>query len=818
MDKILKLLEIAKKFGVKPSKVIGTQGNIVPYKKPSLVDISVDEFKLKESIDKGTLTMDKVQQEMEETVKLALSKNLNDVELNRALNNAINIDRQFFPPMAEVVEAGSKQQVTGKGLEELIQKEGLTASPKTPLGQIQLRGKRLEQEAKDLSKEFDIGTLIKGAGRDQLSEIRLHNEGLVRAVTRQILSEDIKAGKIKSLTLDDLGTSREPIDYFRKIYGENALEQLDSLTADFNRLNTEQEAASLARSKFKFEPDETRTKGSMSYEELEKTIKGSEQPKETKVLDITTEGNKRKSIDELIDEYNANQDRLRLSDEEGGTAINYDEFNDLKKKNEDIAKVLEEKGISSKIEEEIKEEGIVIPFRKKFPKPEPEGKAQGGIIGYAIGGRIGYANGTSMAGLVFNPGPWEGPWTGPEILGGPRKGQYYNESGSSLTSLNVPRSDLYKMTTANIMPGTGGFPGGPLSSPTTTNDSIPVTLTERYKKYLSAAGSETGDELYKSYRANLDKKADGGRIGFAGGKSKAILDLIAKANKKLKGKKSMESVNPKTGEVTVPKEPIKTAEEPTGITVMDQEPNILDEKSITTTKQQTKSRQLTNDEIADYEEQIGRNAEEWLSEGTVDEAEKALKNSKAEEAYYLQQYKTGQLDPSPGEKSQSRMRFLQKKAEEAEDVKDRRLFTLDEMEELDELENMFRKKPEDRMKFLQKKFDEVLSTGDRRFITLEEAQELQELQFASRRKPKVSEADMIKQKYGNVIDEELLQKIIVDDNPQRKAEVLASLDEALKMEEKGIATEDIINIINNTTRTKQAKGGSAGGLDYLMGF
>ena len=445
MDKILKLLEIAKKFGVKPSKVIGTQGNVVPYKKPSLVDISVDEFKLKESIDKGTLTMDKVQQEMEETVRLALSKNLNDVELNRALNNAINIERQFFPPMAEVVEAGSKQQVTGKGLEELIDKEGLVASPKTPLGKIQFGNKRAEYEMNKIIKESDLDSLLKGIGKDQLSEIRLHNEGLVRAVTRQILSEDIKAGKIKSLTLDDLGTSREPIDYFRKIYGENALEQLDSLTADFNRLNTEQEAASLARSKFKFDPDETRTKGSTSYEELEKTIKGPEQSKEAKVLDITTEGNKRKSIDELIDEYNANQDRLRLSDEEGGTAINYDEFNDLKKKNEDIAKALEEKGISSKIEEEIKEEGIVIPFRKKFPKPEPEGKAQGGIIGYALGGRI----------------------------------------------------------------------------------------------------------------------------GFAGGKSKAILDLIAKANKKLKGKKSMESVNPKTGEVTVPKEPIKPAE---GITVMDQEP------------------------------------------------------------------------------------------------------------------------------------------------------------------------------------------------------------------------------------------------------
>ncbi len=51
MDKILKLLEIAKKFGVKPSKVIGTQGNVVPLKKPSLVEVKFEsgsyvQFKL----------------------------------------------------------------------------------------------------------------------------------------------------------------------------------------------------------------------------------------------------------------------------------------------------------------------------------------------------------------------------------------------------------------------------------------------------------------------------------------------------------------------------------------------------------------------------------------------------------------------------------------------------------------------------------------------------------------------------------------------------------------------------------------------------
>jgi len=78
--------------------------------------------------------------------------------------------------------------------------------------------------------------------------------------------------------------------------------------------------------------------------------------------------------------------------------------------------------------------------------------------------------------------------------------------------------------------------------------------------------------------------------------------------------------------------------------------------------------------------------------------------------------------------------------------------------------------------------------------------------------------ESIKQKYGNVIDDNLLQQILVDDNPQRKAEVLASIDEAIKMQEKGIPPEEIINIIKGTTRTKQATGGPAGGLDYLMGF
>jgi hypothetical protein len=77
--------------------------------------------------------------------------------------------------------------------------------------------------------------------------------------------------------------------------------------------------------------------------------------------------------------------------------------------------------------------------------------------------------------------------------------------------------------------------------------------------------------------------------------------------------------------------------------------------------------------------------------------------------------------------------------------------------------------------------------------------------------------ESIKQKYGNLIDDNLLRQILVDDNPQRKAEVLATIDEALIMQQKGVPAEEIINVMKNTTRTKQAGGGPIG-LNYLMGF
>jgi hypothetical protein len=288
MNKLMQLLEIAKKFGVKPSKVIGTQGNVVPMKKPTLVEVRVDEFKLKDSVDKGNITMDKVQQEMEETVRLALSKNLNDVELNRALNNAINLDRQFFPQSAEVVGITTKEPVAKEGIEQLLKDAGQTSPPGTLVGNIESRINKL----KSLSKEgMTMDDILKDFASGQKGMARLEEEGLVRSTARQILINDIKSGKIKNITVEEAINMKEPIDPFRQIYGEDALEQLDSLIPNFKGLKTEMEAEQLARSKFKFEPDEARLSGSTSIDEAKKAEQefGINKPKQTEVIDVEAE-------------------------------------------------------------------------------------------------------------------------------------------------------------------------------------------------------------------------------------------------------------------------------------------------------------------------------------------------------------------------------------------------------------------------------------------------------------------------------------------------------------------------------------------------
>ena len=108
--------------------------------------------------------------------------------------------------------------------------------------------------------------------------------------------------------------------------------------------------------------------------------------------------------------------------------------------------------------------------------------------------------------------------------------------------------------------------------------------------------------------------------------------------------------------------------------------------------------------------------------------------------------------------------------------------------------------------------EEAELSGDSRLITLDERDELMMLQ-TEELAPQMTERMQLKIRYPGITDD-LIKKIMIDDNPQRKAEVLATLDEAFKMMDKGMSSDEILNTVKNTPRTKNA----SGGLNYLMGM
>jgi cell division protein ZapA (FtsZ GTPase activity inhibitor) len=103
-----------------------------------------------------------------------------------------------------------------------------------------------------------------------------------------------------------------------------------------------------------------------------------------------------------------------------------------------------------------------------------------------------------------------------------------------------------------------------------------------------------------------------------------------------------------------------------------------------------KIKRPTKEEYEEYS-QILDDSENFVVQGneTFEELDALVKKQKDYEDFMYTQYKRGKLDPVAGEKTQDRMNFLRKKAEEAEMTGDRRLFSINEIKELEDLEKTF---------------------------------------------------------------------------------------------------------------------------------
>jgi len=521
MDKYVELIKLLEKIFGKGSvsRTIGTRTNVVRFPKGKQpIDPTRAELDVEGTAAKNPDLVQKIENSIED--RMGDITKMNDQELLTYTANVRRLANFKEPPPlpeADVIKFGSGEEIKGKGLETLIEKQGTRFPPTTDIGKLEATGKRLEKLSEDFAKEFDPTSAAK-LEAERLAMIQRQYEGkgyaggvfgpsgMYRAVARDFLLDQHAKGKIK-LDADTLRNLEErnylsggqplmyadPIRVMRYHYGDDVFEKipLDKIPTGARSEIIE------VMSKVEAPPIKT---------EAPKTPGG-----------YLTPGEYRANIEEM----------QRIED-----AIKRRESRFADMTEEEIQNELQQYGAKRSSFEMGLEQDYPEEFAKyKKPKDieEPEEKAEGGIIGYAD--RSNY------------------------FFGG------------------FIRPLLSRLTNAI---------SGVVSPVQPVVPEIPLTLIERYNKYLSQSTPGASDEFYNQYKKNLENKAEGGRIGYKGGK-RVLTDidkLIEQLNKKTKGKKSMESVNPKTGEVTVPKKPIRRAEEPTGTTVMDPEPDIVDERSL----------------------------------------------------------------------------------------------------------------------------------------------------------------------------------------------------------------------------------------------
>ena len=332
----------------------------------------------------------------------------------------------------------------------------------------------------------------------------------------------------------------------------------------------------------------------------------------------------------VMDRADEIRKRMRVTDE-GGTKIPYREFETLQKELNEIDALM------TRVRKEVPaDKRPFLKFDDEVTKPDPEDLASGGIARVGMfGGKL-VTEGIKAA-LKRTHKAYDNPGADFAAL---------MDSPSYLLSpvnmQKIKKLELYrKQLVRDILRKEGGgkFTHGPKPEATRADLKLLDEYIAKLKNKISKEGyygegaaaekatiKERPDLPFSKFVRDKYRHASGGiaRVGYLKGKLvKGILSL---------GKKKKPKIN----------------------------------------------RKLTKDELDDLYEEFDE-AVPYPME-TVRDKEKFLKAVKDEEAYMFQQYKKGNLDPKPGEPG--RKQFLEKKLEEMELSGDKRLMTIDEIEEL----------------------------------------------------------------------------------------------------------------------------------------
>jgi hypothetical protein len=329
------------------------------------------------------------------------------------------------------------------------------------------------------------------------------------------------------------------------------------------------------------------------------------------------------------------------------------------------------------------------------------------------------------------------------------------------------------------------------------------TILDEYEEntsYISNKRENTGeileeisgvpDDIFKEVGETVPEiirktKADGGRIGYAGGKK--VVQGLASLIKKKFGKKAITTADKI-------KTPQKTLDREMFSKFKDRNPD--------------PKRQITDDEFQDLMEDVG-DLDAYNFDGTIGSANKIRKEAKDYQDYMYKQYKMGKLDPVAGDKSPARKRFLEQKLADMEASGDKRLMTRDEIEELSTFDlgtqmDQMKEVEINKIKTLPKIDDKLLKNYIKE-IKAGVEDVMRDTSPAGLEKS--IEIDNLMLKYPGLSRDFADQ--IASSSPTMKADMIAMVKQTFKMSEQGMSGDDIIQTFKNTPRTKQATGGLA---------
>jgi hypothetical protein len=386
----------------------------------------------------------------------------------RRLKNRLGL-RSETDPTADVFQFGTKEKVTPGGIASLTEKAGQKSPPGTLMGNIESRIKQLEASGEDLSKMKGqtLDEIMGDVMQTQKTMSKMQDEGLVRAAVRYKMMDDLKRGTLKlPKNLEDVvrGASNEEdvITVFRNNYGEDALEQVDSLIPDFYKMTSPADAVKKIEKDFpNMKPKKIEVKQTM---DLDEAAKAEQENILTPGKAISADSPEGKKITEaLIGKPKAEVVSLPTAEKILSDMRNLGPIDAMKEANKVLKREGPYKNLTDKDIEKIMDDINDHIFGGDLPV-DPEDFANGGRVGFNEGSKLTDYLKTNISAKTSSSSPEEGVKIKEEILDG-------------IISLNIPLSKKLKLL--------GDLKFG--------KNRAKVDLSELGKKY----GINLGEEVYK---------------------------------------------------------------------------------------------------------------------------------------------------------------------------------------------------------------------------------------------------------------------------------------------------------------------------------